>query len=107
MEQENYKSSVRVWSGLFLVGAGVLLFAFKMGAPLPAWIFTWPVALIAFGLLLCIRHRFRNAGGLILIVIGSLNLFDRLNPGLDLHRYISPVIIIIIGLIISFRPTRS
>lgn len=110
MEQEDHKpehrSRGRVWTGLFLVGAGILLFAFKMGAPLPAWLFTWPVALIAFGLLLSIRHNFRNPGGVILILIGSLNLVDRLNPGMNFHTFIAPVLIIAVGLLFIFRPSR-
>lgn len=105
MEQD-YRRYGRVWTGLFLVAAGALLLAFRLGAPLPAWIFTWPVALIAFGVLLCLRHNFRNPGGLILIVIGGMNLADRLNPGLNFHQYVAPVIIIAIGLIITLRPRR-
>ncbi|MCW3109176.1 MAG: hypothetical protein JWQ09_3682, partial [Segetibacter sp.] len=105
--QDHYKRNGRVWTGLFLVGAGILLFAFKMGAPLPAWIFTWPVALIAFGLLIGIRHSFRSPGWLILILIGGLNLVDRMNPGLNFHTFIAPVIIIVVGLFFIFRPRRA
>ena len=45
----------RIWSGLILVAAGVLLLAYKMGAPIPQWVFTWPVLLIAIGLLAGIK----------------------------------------------------
>lgn len=107
MEQEHYKGGGRVWTGLFIVGAGVLLLAFKLGAPLPERIFSWPLGLIAFGLLLCLRHNFRSPAGLILILIGTLNFVDRLNPGLRLHEYIAPLVIICIGLIVAFRPRRS
>ncbi len=41
------KGSPRIWSGLILIIAGVLLFASKMGAPIPGWVFTWPMLLIA------------------------------------------------------------
>ena len=33
----------RIWSGIILVAVGVLLLAYKMGAPIPGWFFTWPV----------------------------------------------------------------
>ena len=107
MEQEHYKSKGRISTGLFLVGAGILLFAFKMGAPLPGWLFTWPVLLIAIGLLIGIRHNFKNPGAFILIIIGSLNLVDRLNPGFNFHTYIAPLIFILLGLVFIFRPTRT
>jgi len=103
MEPNNFKTKKRVLIGLFLVAAGILLFAFKMGAPLPAWIFTWPVALIAIGLLVCLKHNFNNPGGLILILIGSMNLIDHMYPGYRFHTFIAPVIIIVIGLIFIFR----
>jgi predicted membrane protein len=106
MEQDHYKSKGRVLTGLFLIGAGILLFAFKMGAPLPPWIFTWPVALIALGLLIGLKHNFRNAGAFILILIGALNLADRLNPGLNFHTFIAPVIIILLGFFFIIRPRR-
>ena len=56
------KRSSRIWSGLILVAAGVLLLAYKMGAPIPHWVFTWPVLLIAIGLLIGIKSRFHNPG---------------------------------------------
>ena len=45
------KGMPRIWSGLLLIIAGVLLLAYKMGAPVPDWIFTWPLLFIALGLL--------------------------------------------------------
>src|SRR4051812_42033841 len=107
MERDQYTPKGRIWTGLFLLAAGILLFAYKMGVPLPWWIFTWPTALIAFGVLLCIRHNFRNPGGFILIFIGGLNLVDRLTPGLNFHTFVAPVVIIMLGLLFIFRPARS
>src|SRR6185312_15987792 len=40
----------RISGGVFLLLIGVLLLAYKMGAPIPGWVFTWPVLLIAIGL---------------------------------------------------------
>jgi len=110
MEQNNIEQrfrgmrSSRIWSGILLVGAGLLLLAYKMGAPIPAWIFTWPVLLIAIGLLAGIKSRFHNPGSFILILIGSIFLADQSIPGIDFHNYIVPVILIGIGLLFIFRP---
>jgi predicted membrane protein len=110
MEQNNIEQrfrgmrSSRIWSGILLVGTGLLLLAYKMGAPIPAWIFTWPVLLIAIGLLAGIKSRFHNPGSFILILIGGIFLADQSIPGIDFHNYIVPVILIGIGLLFIFRP---
>jgi predicted membrane protein len=104
MEPLNYKQNNRIWTGLFLIAAGSLLFAYKLGAPVPGWLLSWPVALIALGILLSIRHRFRSTAGFILILIGGFNLIDQSMPQLNFHNYSLPVIIIGIGLFFILRP---
>ncbi len=94
----------RVGGGLFLLLAGFLLLAYKMGAPIPGWVFTWPVLLIAIGLLTGIKSRFHNPGSFILILIGCVFLADQSMPGIDLHRYIAPIILIGLGLLFILRP---
>lgn len=107
MKQKNYGNKGRLYTGLLLVAAGALLFLSKMGAPVPGWVFSWPVALILFGVLMGIKHKFRNAGGWILILIGGVNLIDQLVPGMSFHSYVLPIIIIAIGLIFILRPAKS
>ncbi len=97
----------RVWSGLFLIIAGALLLAYKMGAPIPGWIFTWPVLLIAIGLLIGLKSGFRNSGSIIMILIGSFFLIDQNNPDLNFHNYIVPAILISIGLLHLLRPRNA
>ncbi|MEO5650805.1 MAG: DUF5668 domain-containing protein [Ginsengibacter sp.] len=112
MEQNNqpeYRrmSSSRIWSGLILLAAGLLLLAYKMGAPIPGWLFTWPVLLIAIGLLTGIKSKFHNPGSFIMILIGTVFLIDNSVPGIDFHNYIVPVILIAIGLVFILRPKRG
>ncbi len=66
------KGSPRIWSGLLLIIAGVLLLAYKMGAPVPGWMFTWPVLLIAIGLLTGIKSNFHNPGAFIMMAVGGV-----------------------------------
>jgi predicted membrane protein len=107
LQQPGVTKNSRMWSGLILVIAGVLLLAYKMGAGIPGWIFTWPVLLIVIGVLIGIKSRFHNPGAFILIIIGGVNLIDRANPELNFHNYIIPAILIGAGLIFIFRPRRS
>ncbi len=109
MEKDNMDNikgvqNSRIGTGLLLLLAGVLLLAYKMGAPIPGWIFTWPVLLIGIGLLVGIKSKFQNPGAFIMILIGSIFLADRSIPGIDFHNYLIPVLLIGIGLIVIFRP---
>ena len=97
----------RLGTGVILLLVGVLLLAYKMGAPIPAWIFSWPVILIAVGLLVGIKSRFQNPGAFIMILIGAIFLADRSIPGMDFHNYLIPVLLIGIGLIVIFRPKND
>lgn len=104
MEQQGDRSRSRVIMGLFLVAAGILILAEKMGAPVPDWLISWPMALIAIGFLIGLRHNFRNPAWIILMVVGGVNLIDRIAPELNFHNYIVPFIIIAIGLFLVLRP---
>jgi len=112
MEQndiERYRGmkSSRIWSGFFLLIAGFLLLAYKMGAPIPGWLFTWPVLLIGIGLLTGIKSRFHNPGSYIMILIGTIFLADQSIPGINFHNYTVPLILIGIGLVFILRPKGS
>ena len=94
----------RVWMGAFLLIIGGLLLAKASGVIFPAWFFTWPMLLIAIGLVSGIRHGFRGFGWLIPIGIGGMFLADRLSPDIHLRPYLWPIVLIALGLFIIFRP---
>ena len=97
----------RVWTGLFLLLVGGLLLLKTANVLLfPAWFFTWPVLLIAIGLFSGLKHRFRGPLWIILIIIGSFSLADRIDPTLNMDRYNWPIILIAIGLGFILRPKR-
>jgi len=94
----------RIITGLLLLAAGVLLLAYKMGAPIPGWLFTWPVLLILIGIISCIKSNFSNAGGFIMIVVGLVFFIDHNIEGIDFRTYIFPAILITIGMFFILRP---
>ncbi len=94
----------QIFSGLILLAAGLLLLAYKMGAPIPAWVFTWQVLLIVIGIFTGIGSRFHNHGSLIMIAVGTIFLIDQTRPDLNFHNYIVPAILISIGIIYILRP---
>ena len=99
--------SSRIGSGLILLAAGLLLLAYKMGAPIPDWLFTWPVLLIVIGFISGFKSKFHNPGAFIMILIGGIFLIDQSMPGIDLHNYIIPIILIAVGLVFILRPKRG
>lgn len=107
MERNFGNRNSRIVSGLFLVAIGVLLLFYKMGAPIPGWVFTWPVLLIAIGLLIAIKSRFHNPGGFIMILIGTIFFIDQQIPGIQFHNYILPIILIGIGFLFMLRPRHN
>ena len=107
MEQNNVRRDGRVLTGLFLIIGGGAYMAYKMGAPIPHWIFTWEMLLIAAGLLSGLKHNFRNSGWLIMVVVGCIFLLDGEIPQYNLHEYIIPIVIIAVGVLFITKPRNS
>jgi hypothetical protein len=96
--------SGRVFGGLIVLTVGLLLLAQRSGAYLPDWLMSWPMLLIAIGMYVGFRHSFRGPGWAILVSIGVIFLTSIIDPSLNMRHYLAPVIVIIIGLAIIFRP---
>lgn len=97
----------RIFAGLFLLLVGGAFLMREMDFPFfPDWLFTWPMILIAVGIYSGIKHQFRNPGWLIMILVGGIFLADEVNLGFDLHRFIVPIVIIAVGLMMLLRPSR-
>jgi hypothetical protein len=78
-----------------------------MGFPLPDWLFSWHAFLIALGLFIGFRHNFRGGVWLILILIGTAFEFQDYYPRVELHRYILPGILILVGIMFVLSPGRN
>jgi hypothetical protein len=85
-----------------LVGAGLLLR--RMDFPLPDWLFGWEMILIIVGVVSGINSKFKDISWIIPIIVGCVFLVDDVFPGTRIGRYIWPIGIIAIGLIIAFKP---
>lgn len=107
---DRYQSmSGGVWTGILLLLIGVNYFLVDNGI-LPEWMWSWGVLLIAVGLFIGIRHRFRSPAWFIFMVIGGVvliksNEFGKYFPGINLH-HIWPLALIILGLFFILRPHR-
>ncbi|GGH67609.1 putative membrane protein [Filimonas zeae] len=108
MDNFEEKSEPRhnILAGLFLVVAGSLFLASKMGVPMPYWLFTWPVLLITIGVFVGIKKGFRDFSWIILIIVGGLFLAEKMNFAFHVREYILPIVIIIIGVGFMLKPKR-
>src|ERR1700730_15096871 len=111
MENTDYDKRIRrrgsrIWIPIGLVFVGGALFLRQLGLGLPDWLFNWPVLLIAIGIFSGLSHAFRGPGWLILILVGTFFLMDQMIPGIDIHRFIWPAVIIVVGLVMLIRPKK-
>jgi len=102
----HHPRSGRVLGGFILIGVGLILFLDKMGCYFPDWVFTWKMLLIVIGFYVGARHVFRGTGWLIPIIIGGLFLAEDLIPGFAIGQFVWPIVIVVIGLFMIFRPKR-
>lgn len=92
---------------LLLLAATVLTIRQVEPGLVPNWLFTWPMILIVVGFFVGILTRFRDFAWLILIGIGAFFLADRAFPDYDAGRFIIPVVVAGIGLILIFASGKK
>jgi predicted membrane protein len=85
---------------------GGALLARQMGVFMPDWLFTWQFLLIVLGIISGLAHGFRGGAWLVLILIGAFFLTDEMIPGISIHQYIWPLVLIAVGLFMLLRPRR-
>src|SRR5688500_14818877 len=81
----------RVLSGLFILAIGVVWLMRESGVQFPGWFFTWPVLLIAIGILGAIKSHFRPGGWIAILVVGGVFFIDHIYPGTSFKHYAWPL----------------
>lgn len=107
-EVKNKRSSKAIYTGIVIIGLGVLWLLSKMGIIYPGWLLSWEMILIVIGAGIGIDNGFRKPASWVLIAIGAFFLIEDLNfiPW-DLREYFWPILVIAIGLVIALRPKSS
>ncbi|HSC52302.1 MAG TPA: hypothetical protein VLC98_01680 [Phnomibacter sp.] len=90
--------------GIGIVLFGLFMFLKRSNVYIPHWLTSWEVILIFIGILVGLRSGFKDVNWIILIVIGSAFLMDDLFAGYSMRKFGWPVALIIVGLIIAFKP---
>ena len=97
----------KIIGGIFVVIAGALFLGRELGSEIPYWVFSWKMLLIAIGLFVGLKHRFRRWGWIMPVIIGSVFLMVDLCPELTIKPLLWPILIIVFGLIMIFKPRRK
>jgi len=98
----------RAWAGLVIVIVGTILIAREAGADIPRWVTSPPMLLVGLGVFIGARCNFRNWVWLIPFGAGLALLADRFWLfDINIKEFIWPSIIIIVGLVMIFRPRRK
>ncbi len=98
----------KIVGGLLFITAGALYLAKQMGNNIPDWVFTWKMLLIAIGVHTAIKHQFRHFFWLPILTVGVIFLITQdLCPDLSIKNYILPLVIIMVGVIMIFKPRRK
>jgi len=93
----------RIWSGLILLGIGIIFFLKNFGIDIPHWILSWHMLLIVIGLFIGAKRNFRGGGWLILVLIGAYFTIEDMGD-FDFSRYYFAVIFIALGLYLILKP---
>lgn len=96
-------STGHVWTGLFLLVIGGIALAKSFGVPIPRWLFSWQMLLIAIGLFIGLKKGFRDGGWFIPVIIGTAFLLNEFFLEGQLRKHIWPVALIVIGLLFLIR----
>ena len=97
----------KFWTGLVLIVIGVILFAEKMGANLPPWLFSWPMIFIIIGGISGLKNGFQNTSWLIMMGIGGFFLWDEVVDNVNLKPFLWPVLLIGCGLVFILKPRKN
>ncbi|WP_051359897.1 LiaF transmembrane domain-containing protein [Adhaeribacter aquaticus] len=112
MQPHSYSKKAKggkIFGGTILLLVGTFFLLKQLGYTffLPSWLISWPMFLIVMGLFNGFRHNFRNPAWFIMISIGGVFLAERFMPGLEVSRFLWPVLIILLGIWMIFGPKRN
>lgn len=105
-KKNHHSRTGRILGGLIVVGVGIILLARASGVYFPEWLFTWQTFLIVLGLYIGARHSFKKFGWIFPVIIGSLFMVHEFFPETNLKPFIWPVVIIVAGIFVMFKPSR-
>lgn len=98
-------SSGKIWAGVFIIVIGGLLLLDNFFLNLPNWLFSWHTFLLALGLFIGAKHRFRGAGWFFMVLVGAFFTADAILPReFPTNKILFPSALVLLGLFMIFKP---
>ncbi len=94
----------KIVAGVFIVAFGVLYLLNETGVKMPFWVFQPGTILIALGLIVLVKHKFKKLFGWVLILVGKVFLLHEFYPDMVNINLIWPILLILLGLKLIFKP---
>lgn len=96
----------KIAGGLAIVFFGVIYLLKQLNYNIPSYLLSWQMILIAIGIVVLIKHKFRKFHGYLLIIIGKLFLLAEWYPNLINSKIIFPIALILVGLFVVFSRNK-
>lgn len=85
--------------GFIILAVGVLILLRKLDIFHPDWLLSWPMILIAIGVITLVKHEFKSFFGVMMLGLGMYFLMEReFNFDFGLQRFIFPIALIFVGI---------
>ena len=95
-------------AGVIILLIGVVLLLKAVGFIFPSWFLSWPMLIMAIGLIILARHQFRNGFGLFLVVFGGFFLLkNHFGIPFSIKPYLLPAGLIFLGIYLILKRNRE
>lgn len=104
--KNKHNNTSRIWSGLIILGVGLVFFLRNVGIYIPGWVISWHTLLIVIGLLVGYKRNFNGGGWLIMVLIGGFFTLEDITNS-DFSKYYFAIGFIVLGLFVIFKPKNT
>lgn len=94
--------------GFIILAVGVLILLRKLDVFYPDWLLSWPMILIAIGVITLVKHEFKSFFGVLMLGLGMFFLLEReFDFNFGLQRFVFPIALIMVGIYLITKKRRE
>lgn len=94
--------------GFIILGVGVLILLRKLDVFYPDWLLSWPMILIAVGVISLVKHEFKTFFGALMLGLGVFFLLQQeFDFDFGLQRFVFPIALILVGIYLITKKRKE
>ncbi|WP_425637625.1 LiaF transmembrane domain-containing protein [Algoriphagus yeomjeoni] len=94
--------------GFIILAVGVLILLRKLDIFYPEWLLSWPMILIAIGVITLVKHEFKSFFGVMMLGMGTFFLLEQeFDFHFGLQRFIFPIALILVGIYLITKKRKE